>query len=99
MPKLHSWIPCLEDTFHKSGLTNVTASTFPPLDIERKAFTDDALMGIESMMVAFSEKERKATGLDNRDQWQGPFEKAVAESKNGMSITSNLMVFVGQKPA
>ena len=74
------------------------SSTFPPMDVQRKTFTDNALMGIESMMIAFSKREQKTTGSGNRDLWQEIFEKAIIEAKNGMSITSNLMVVIGQKP-
>lgn len=55
-------------------------------------------MGVENMLRAFSARKKDTTETDNKLQWQDSFQKAVMESKKGMSITSDLIVVTGQKP-
>jgi hypothetical protein len=93
-----SWIPKLESSFREHGLSNVDGKRFPPLDQQRKIFTDDVLMGVENMLVAFSTKEKEASGLDITPQWQEACKQAVMESKQGMCLACDLISVVGQKP-
>ncbi len=40
-------------------------------------------MGVENMLVAFSTKEKEASGVDITPQWQEACKQAVMESKQG----------------
>ncbi len=55
-------------------------------------------MGVENMLVAFSTKEKEASGLDITPQWQEACKQAVMESKQGMCVACDLISVVGQKP-
>lgn len=49
-----SWTPTLESLFRENGLVNVNATTFPPIHEQRKAYTDNILMGLEDLCELFS---------------------------------------------
>jgi len=55
-------------------------------------------MGVENMLVAFSTKEKEASGVDLTPQWQEACKQAVMESKQGIYLTCDLISVVGQKP-
>lgn len=91
-----SWIPNLKTIFRENGLSDVDATTFPPIHEQRKAFTDNALMGLEESCAMFTARE-KTSELGTKSQWQELFAKMLTEMKNGASITADLLVIVGQK--
>ena len=92
-----SWIANLGTFFHAHGLSNVDATTFPPIHEQRKAFTDNGLMGLENTCDMFTLRERNSE-LGAKSQWRELFEKMVMETKKGASITADLIVVIGQKP-
>ena len=96
LAKKNSWIPNLETLFRENGLCDINATTFPPIHEQRKAFTDNALMGLEDACLMFSARE-KTSELGSKSQWQDLFVKAVMETKNGASITADLIVVLGRK--
>ena len=53
-------------------------------------------MGLEDACLMFSARE-KTSELGSKSQWRELFEKAVMETKNGASITADLIVVVGRK--
>ena len=53
-------------------------------------------MGLEDACLVFSARE-KTSELGSKSQWRELFEKAVMETKNGASITADLIVVVGRK--
>ena len=95
--KKKSWIPKLELLFRENSLVNVNAATFPPIHEQRKAYTDNFLMGLEDSCDLFSARD-KASELGAKPQWRELFQKAVMETKKGVSFTADLSVVVGQKP-
>ena len=92
-----SWIPTLESLFRENGLVNVNATTFPPIHEQRKAYTDNFLMGLEDSCDLFSARD-KASELGAKPQWRELFQKAVMETKKGVSFTADMVVVLGQKP-
>ena len=92
-----SWIPKLETHFREHGLSNVNATTFPPIHEQRKAYTDNFLMGLEDSCDLFSARD-KASELGTKPQWRELFHKAVMETKKGVSFTADMIVVVGRKP-
>ena len=91
-----SWIPNLETNFRENRLSDVAATTFPPIHEQRKAFTNNALMGLEESCAMFTARE-KTSELGTKSQWRDLFAKMVAEMKNGASITADPLVVVGRK--
>lgn len=53
-----SRIPNLETIFRENRLSDVAATTFPPIHEQRKAFTDNALMGLEESCAMFTAREK-----------------------------------------
>lgn len=90
------WIPTLESLFRENGLVNVNATTFPPIHEQRKAYTDNFLMGLEDSCDLFSARD-KASELGAKPQWRELFQKAVMETKEGVSFTADMVVVLGQK--
>ena len=96
LPK-KSWIPKLETSFREQGLSNVNATTFPPIHEQRKAYTDNFLMGLEDSCDLFSARDQNSE-LGAKPQWRELFHEAVMETKKGVSFTADMIVVVGQKP-
>ncbi len=55
-------------------------------------------MGVENMLIAFSTKEKEASGVDITPQWQEACKQAVMLSKQGVCLACDLISVVGQKP-
>ena len=86
----------LETLFRQNGLHDITFETFSPLHEQCKAFTDNALMDIEEAYLMFSAREQTSK-LGSPLRWRELFEKTVTETKNGASITADMIVVVGRR--
>ncbi len=54
-------------------------------------------MGVENKLVAFSAKEKEASGVDITPQWQEACKQSIMKSKQDMCLVCDLISVVGQK--
>ena len=54
-------------------------------------------MGVENISETFTVRDRDSQ-LGAKRQWRQLFEKMVMETRQGASISADLLVVVGQKP-
>ena len=76
-----SGIPNLEAISRDNRLSDIDANTFPPTHEQRKAFTDNALMGLKESCAMFTARETTSE-LGTKSHELQLIAKMVMEMKN-----------------
>ncbi|KAK6613731.1 methyltransferase domain-containing protein [Botrytis cinerea] len=85
------WISNLAEICEQQGLKVVDSIRLPCNDIMRQMTTDNYLMGLEDLGYVVSER-----ALGERTAYREAFNKAVLETREGVSISMDMVVVVCQ---
>ena len=91
-----SWIPNLATHFSDLSLDVIAAERETLPDDLRKAFTDDALMGMEDMAYVSLAKGGLPGPLGSVEEWREAFAGLVEETQRGVSLQVDMLVVVGR---
>lgn len=86
------WISNLPDIFSQKGLDVVESFRLPINNALWHMSTDNFMMGLEDLGFVVSEDV-----LGPREQYREAFNKAVVETRKGVSISMDMAVVVGRK--
>ena len=91
-----SWLSNLDDIFGKNGLDVVDAFRLPISDELRKASTDNFVLALEGIGAVAAGKDGALLGTHKA--FRTLFGKAVRETRDGVTISMDMVVAVGRKP-
>ena len=95
------WISELDKLFTKHGLQVLSYRRLPISSDIAKPWTDMQLMATEDILeqAIIPSCSRDGSASPSPDEWREMFQNVVGESKQGMSITMDMVVVVGRKAA
>ncbi|MCJ1303443.1 hypothetical protein MMC08_006253 [Hypocenomyce scalaris] len=97
----YKWISELDKLFTKHGLQVLSYRRLPISSDIAKPWTDMQLMATEDILeqAIIPSCSRDGSASPSPDEWREMFQNVVGESKQGMSITMDMVVVVGRKAA